>query len=83
LQRKLDALFADMAVKEATDLALAQTFGGGGDGFADAARCGIDGSVVEEKTSAGLAVVPHGQASVEVGDFDQGAAIEGGVDGTA
>src|ERR1700722_9572584 len=69
-----------MAVKEATDLTFAQAFGGGRNGFADAARRGIDGSVVEEETSAGLAVVPHRQGGVEVGDFDHGAAIEGGVD---
>jgi len=81
LQRKLDALFAEMAVKEATDLGLAQPSRGGGDGLAGAARRGIDGSVVEEETSAVLAVVPHSQSGVEVGDFDQGAAIEGGVEG--
>ena len=69
-----------MAVKEAADLIFAQASGGGEDGFADAARGGIDGSGVKEEGGAFLAVAPHGQGGVEMGDFDLRAAIEGGVD---
>ena len=55
VQRKLDPLFADMAVKEATDLAFAQPFGGGDDGFADAA-CGRGAEA--ENLGFGTAVAP-------------------------
>jgi hypothetical protein len=39
------------------------------------------GGAVEEAAGAGLAVVPHGQGGAEVGNFDLGAAVEGGVKG--
>jgi len=62
----LDALFADMAVTEATDLILAHAFGVGEEGFVDAARGGGQGSGIEEEAGAGLAVVPNGQGGVEI-----------------
>ena len=70
-----------MAVEEGADLTFGQAFRGGVEGFADAPGGGIDGGDVEEETGAGLAVIPHGQGGVEMGGVDDGAAIEGGVDG--
>ncbi len=40
------------------------------------------GSGVEEEAGAGLAVIPYRQGGLEMGGFDEGAAIESGVDGT-
>src|ERR1700691_5177369 len=42
---------------------------------------GVDVRGVEEEAGAGLAIVPHGQGGVEMRGIDEGAAIEGGVDG--
>jgi len=42
----------------------------------------VDGSGVEEETGAGLTIFPYGQGCLEMGGFDEGAAIECGVDGT-
>ena len=70
-----------MAVKESPDLASGQTFRCSVEGLADAPGGGIDGSGVEEETGTRLAVVPYGQGGVEMAGFDEGAAIEGGVDG--
>jgi hypothetical protein len=81
LQRKVDALPADMAVNEGTDLAFGQPFRVRVEGFADAPGSGVDGSGVEEEACTGLAVIPDGHCGVEMGGFDEGAAIEGSVDG--
>jgi hypothetical protein len=82
LQRKVDALFADMVVKERTDLTFGQPFPSRDEGLADAPGSRIYGSDVEKEAGAGLTVVPYGQGGFEMGGFDEGAAIEGGVDGT-
>src|ERR1700683_3476727 len=70
-----------MPVKESPDLGFSQSFRGSVEGLADALGGRIDGSGVEEETGAGQAVVPYGQGGLEVAGFDEGAAIEGGVDG--
>jgi len=62
----LDALFADMAVTEATDLILAHAFGVGGEASLMRRAGGVEGSGIEEEAGAGLAVVPNGQGGVEI-----------------
>ncbi len=42
---------------------------------------GSMGASLKKRRALCLAVVPHGQGGVEMGDFDLGAAIEGGVEG--
>ena len=49
--------------------------------LADALGGRIDGRGVEEETGTRQTVVPYGQSGVEMAGFDEGAAIEGGVDG--
>jgi hypothetical protein len=78
---EIDALGAYMTVEKSPDLGLGEAFGGADHGLADAADDGIDGRAVEEKTSTGLAVVPHGECGLEMADLDERAAVERGVDG--
>ena len=70
-----------MVVKERTDLTFGQPFPSRDEGLADAPGSRIYGSDVEKEVCAGLTVVPYGQGGVEMTGFDEGAAIEGGVDG--
>ena len=70
-----------MAVKESPDLGSRQSFRGSVERLADALDGRIDGRVVEEEAGTRQAVVPSGQGGVEMAGFDEGAAIEGGVDG--
>jgi hypothetical protein len=70
-----------MTAKESPDLGSGQSFRGSVEGLADALGGGIDWRDVEEEAGAGQAVVPYGQGGLEMAGFDEGAAIEGGVDG--
>ena len=70
-----------MAVKEFPDLVPGQALRSSVEGLADAPGRRIDRGGVEEETSTCLAVVPYGQGGVQMGGFDDGAAIEGSIDG--
>jgi hypothetical protein len=66
-ERGVDAVTADMAVKEGTDLFSGQSVGGGVESLADTVGGGIAGAGAEEKGSARSAVVPYGKGSLEGG----------------
>ena len=79
---EVDALFAYVAMKETPDFDSGLVLRGDVEGLADALGGGIDGRGVEEEAGTGSTVVPYGQGGLEMADFDGGAAIQGGVDGT-
>ena len=79
---KLDALFAYVVVKDASDLGLAQALRVHIKSLGDAAGRGVDGSRVEEETGAGAAVIPYSQGGIEMAKFDHRAAVESGIEGT-
>ena len=51
------------------------------DGLADAVGDGVSGGHAEEEGGAGVAVIPYGEGSLEMGQADDGAAVEGSIDG--
>jgi hypothetical protein len=79
---ELDALFAYVVVKDASDLRLAQALRVHIKSLADAAGRGVDGSRVEEETGAGAAVIPYSQGGMEMAKFDHRTAVESGIEGT-
>ena len=80
-QREVDALLAYMAAKEQADFIPGQASGAGVESLTDALSRGIDGRDVEEEAGAGQAVIPDGQGGVEMAGLDDGAGIEGRVEG--
>jgi hypothetical protein len=78
----LDFVAADMAVKEAPDLIPGQAVFGFFDGNLNAIGGDVTGGSAEEFRGGGGAVLPCGESGLEMGHGDEGAAIEGGVDGT-
>ena len=81
LQRGFNTLAAKMTMEEGGDLFSGQSVGRGIDGFTDTVGGGISGDGAEEEGGAGGAVLPYGKGSLEMGQRDDGAAVEGGVDG--
>jgi hypothetical protein len=60
---------------------LGQCTAGSVNGFADTVGDGISGGPAEEEGGTGVAVIPYGEGSLQVRQGDDGAAIEGCVDG--
>jgi hypothetical protein len=77
-----DFVAADVAVKEAPDLIPGQADFGFFDGNLDAIGSDVTGGSAKELGGRGGAVLPCGESGLEMGYGDEGAAIEGGVDGT-
>ena len=77
----VDAVAVDVAMKETPDLMLRQSAVGGLDGFADTVGDGVPGGHAEEVGGTGVAVIPHGEGSLEMGQADDGGGVESGVDG--
>jgi len=82
LEGEFDALFADVVVKEASDLRFAEALRAHIQSLADASGRGINGSRVEEETGAGTAVIPDSQSGIEMANFDYRVRVESGIDGT-
>ncbi len=77
----IDAVAWDMAMEETNDLILRQSYWGLLECFANTVGNGVTGGVSEEERSAGGAVIPNGESSLEVGQADDGAGVESSVDG--
>ncbi len=77
----VDKVALDVAVKETPDLILRQSVAGGLDGFADTVGDRVPGRHAEEEGGAGVAVIPYGKGSLEMGQADDGGGVQGGVDG--
>jgi hypothetical protein len=80
LEGVVDALAADMAVKEGSYLIAGESAGRGIQGFANAVDDGIGGGRNEKEGSAGGTIIPYGEGRLEVGQGDDRAAVEGRVD---
>ena len=68
-------------MKEAPDLILRQSVVGGLDGFADTVSDGIASGRAEKEGGTGVAVIPYGEGSLEMGQADDGRGVQGSVDG--
>lgn len=79
-KREVDALFAYVFVKEASELGFAQALRVHIEGLADTAGRRIDRGGVEEETGAGAAVIPDGQGGLKMADVDFRAGVEGSID---
>jgi hypothetical protein len=71
----------DVAVEETVDLAPGEAVGGGFDGLADAVCDGVAGGQAEEVGGAAVAVGPYGVGGLKVGQADEFARVERGVEG--
>jgi hypothetical protein len=78
----VDAFTADVAVKESSDFFSGQAFQGFVKSPADTIQNSVARGGVEDQGSAGRAVIPYGKCSLEMGRFDDRAAVKSRVDGT-
>lgn len=81
-KRRVDAVTTDVTVKKGSDFFSAQTFRGFIEGPSDAIQNGVAGGGVKDQRGASGAVVPDGERSLEMRQFDDRAAVESSVDGT-
>ena len=63
----VDTVALDVAVKETPDLIFRQSAAGGLDGFADTVGDGVPGGHAEEEGGTGVAAIPYGKGSLEMG----------------
>jgi hypothetical protein len=81
LEGGIDAVAVDVAVEESPDLVFRQSFGGCVESLANTVGNRVTGGIAEEKGSAGEAVIPNGEGSLEMGQADDGARVESSLDG--
>ena len=77
----VDTVGLDVAMKEAPDLILRQSGVGCLDGLANTVGNGVPGGHAEEEGGTGVAVIPYGEGSLEMGQADDGGGVQGRVDG--
>ena len=83
LEGSVDGVAIETAVKEGADLGFGQSVGSCVvESLFDAVDDVVSGSGAEEEWGACRAVLPYGKCSLEMGQRDNGAAIEGSIDGT-
>jgi hypothetical protein len=81
LEGSVDSVAIETAVKETPDLHPGRSSGRCVEGLFDAVGGVVSGGGAEEEWGAPGAVVPYGECSLEMGQLDDGAAIEGSIDG--
>jgi len=80
-ERSIDAFATDVAIEETTDLIPCEAVGGGLDGLANAVGDGVSGSQAEEADGASVAVGPYRVGRFKVGEADNFAGVERGIEG--
>ncbi len=82
LEGSVDGVAIETAVKEGADLRFGQSVGNCVvESLFDAVNDVVSGGSAEEEWGACRAVLPYGKCSLEMGERDHGAAIEGSIDG--
>src|SRR6202167_558538 len=80
-ERSIDAFPIDVAIEETADLIPREPVGGGLDGLANAVGDGVSGGQAEEADGASVAIGPYCVGCFEVGEADNFATVERGIEG--